>query len=198
MSLSDLMILLFIFFVMLFSFSYKKLKQQDVQRMVAALQNKPVPANPIEVMAGKFQAWAVDENLLEQIQISQTDEAVTIAIKDQILFSSGQYSLEAGGTRALSSLARLLEKVPPPYRIAIEGHTDDSPIHTETVEDNWELSWKRALAVFRSLRLSPPTVQRTSIVAHGDTQPLVDNRDGDGVPIPENRSQNRRVSVRIF
>lgn len=197
-SLSDLMILLFCTFAVLFSFSYKKLKQQDFQKMVAALANKPAPPNPMNEVKQKLSQWVAEQKLGDQIEIHKEEDSVTVEIKDKVFFESGAFALSEEGMKRIRSLANTLIKLPKEYRIGIEGHTDDVPIHTKEVKDNWELSSKRALSVLYSLDLDTTTLERTSVIAHGETHPIVPNRTPAGEAIPENQSKNRRVTFRIF
>ncbi len=203
-SLSDLMILLFVTFVVLFSFAYKKLKDanlinpEEFKRIVAALQNKKLPPNPIDQVQKNLNQWVSQEKLENLITIERKADAITMQIKDKLLFESGKFQIHPEGYTAIRTLAKTLEKVPDPYKIGIEGHTDDVPIHSKTIQDNWDLSSKRALAVLYALGLPEALVKRTLIMAHGDTQPLVPNRTPEGVPIPENQAKNRRVTLKIF
>jgi chemotaxis protein MotB len=198
MSLSDLMILLFILFVVLYSFSYKKLKETDYARIVATLSNKPLPKSPVDEAQQQVSNWVKQEALQDQISIVKKDEAVYIEIKDKVLFSSGEYRLSDEGIKRLKSLARTLEKTPEKLKLGIEGHTDDVPMSTKDVRDNWELSAKRALHVLYALELSPGLLKRTSVIAQGEMNPLVPNLDKSGNPLHENRNRNRRVTLRLF
>lgn len=197
-SLSDLMILLFCTFVVLFSFTYKKLKAQDFQKIVAALANKPPPPNPINEVKQKLSQWVAEQKLLDQIDVVKGEDSVVVEIKDKVFFESGAFALSDEGKKRIRSLAGTLLKLPNQYHIGIEGHTDDIPIHTKEVQDNWELSSKRALSVLYALEFDSKTNTRISVIARGETQPLVPNRDASGTPIPENQSKNRRVTFRIF
>jgi len=197
-SLSDLMILLFVTFVVMFSFSYKKLKQQDFQKIIAALRNQQPPQDPIDVVKTNLNEWVAEQKLSDQIAVKKSDEDVVLEIRDGVLFSVGDFAPHSEGLRLMQQLKSTLEGIPPAYKIGIEGHTDDSPIHTARIEDNWDLSAKRALAVFRALNLSPQLHKRTVVMAYGDTRPLVPNRDEAGTIIPANQAKNRRVTLRVF
>jgi chemotaxis protein MotB len=195
MSLSDLMILLFIFFVVLFSFAQTKLKDTDFQRIVATLRNEK---DPLQTIQENLSKWSKNQKLDEQVSVSIKDDAVVVEIKDKILFPSGKALLHPVGIGVMQKLAKVLENVPAPYRIGIEGHTDDIPIHTRDIQDNWDLSAKRSLAVLKTMGLRKTTLTRTLLMAYGEMNPLVPNRKPNGVPIPENQAKNRRVTVRIF
>jgi chemotaxis protein MotB len=197
-SLSDLMILLFVFFVVMFSFAAKKLKQADLKQMVAEITNKPAPPNPIIQVGENFKKWVADQKLNQLVDVQRKNDSVVMEIKDQLLFNSGEFSLKQDGVRVAQSLRLLLSKVPPPFKIGIEGHTDDSPLYSSTIRDNWELAGKRALSVFYSLNLDAATQRRIVIMSLGPMDPLVPDRDSHGNAIPQNQAKNRRVTLRIF
>jgi chemotaxis protein MotB len=198
-SLSDLMILLFIFFVVLFSFTKGKLKDSDMKRIVATLKQEPLPPDPVDKVKEKLDKLVEEQKLKEQISVEKTaDGAVELQIKDKLLFSSGEFVPTILGDKLIKLLAETLEHTPPNYTIGIEGHTDDSPIHTKTILNNWDLSAKRSLAVFSAMNLSAQIQKRTILMAYGEMKPIVPNRTEAGIPIPENQSKNRRVTIRIF
>ncbi len=196
-SLSDLMILLFIFFVTLYSFAAKKMKQADIMNMLSALGNRQVK-DPVGDIQGSVTQWVTKSGLQGQIVVKRKDGELLVEIKDQVFFTSGKHQLHLQGKMIMASLSKALGMVPAPYRIGIEGHTDDTPIHTDSVDGNWDLSAKRALSVLGSLDLPAEVERRTVILAYGSTQPLVPNRDKVGRPIPENQSKNRRVTLKFF
>ncbi|MBI4404432.1 MAG: OmpA family protein [Deltaproteobacteria bacterium] len=197
-SLSDLMILLFVLFVMLFALTYKKLKQTDFQKIVSALRNEAPPPTPMEKVTKQLSAWVKERNLEDKIAIQQTDDAVLVQIKDKVFFESGRFELHKEGVTALQSLTSTLETIPPPHQLGIEGHTDDIPIHSKEIQDNWDLSSRRANSVLRALAFSPDMLKRTVVMGYGETRPIVPNRDTEGTPLPDNQSKNRRVTLRIY
>jgi len=198
MSLSDLMILLFVFFVVMFSFAYKRLKQHDQKQMVQEISSRTAPADPSVEIGEKFKKFVDDQKLESAVSVTRQNGSVVMEIKDQLLFDSGTFSVGAEGAKVMSELRAVLEKVPEPFKIGIEGHTDDSTLYSSTIRDNWELAGKRALSVFYSLGLSPDVQKRIVITSLGPTSPLVPNRDPQGVALPQNQAKNRRVTLRIF
>lgn len=197
MSLSDLMILLFIFFVVLYSFAAKKLKETDYVQMLEALGNKEVK-DPIGDVQNAVKSWIAENDLSQQIDIVRENGEILVQIKDKALFGSGEYRLKTMGVDTMSRLARALEGIPKPYKLAIEGHTDDVPIRTREISNNFDLSSKRAIAVYNALGFSEDFRQRVVISAYGDTQPVAKNRGPDGSPIAANQSRNRRVTLKIY
>ncbi|HHN75168.1 MAG TPA: hypothetical protein ENK10_08080 [Acidobacteria bacterium] len=73
----------------------------------------------------------------------------------------------------------------------IEGHTDNSPIHSSLYPSNWELSGARASAVVRYLESRGVPGSYLEAVAFGDTRPVTENYTEEG------RRKNRRVEVLI-
>ena len=77
--------------------------------------------------------------------------------------------------------------------ILIEGHTDSKSIKTEFLEDNWDLSAKRATSIARILQtrfnVEP---RRMSAAGRSSYVPLVPN-DSEA-----NMSKNRRTKIIIM
>ena len=105
---------------------------------------------------------------------------------------------KCGGYRSFRGVSKVLAKIPPGYRLGVEGHTDDTPIHTRTIDDNWDLSARRSLAVLHTLDLPPDLLKRTVLMAYGEMKPIAPNRDMAGKPILDNQAKNRRVTLRVF
>ena len=115
-----------------------------------------------------------------------------------MLFDQGRFQLTEDGSQLAGAIGSALEKIPSPYRIGVEGHTDDTPIASGGFEDNWELSTLRAHSVFKALHLSEEAKTRTVLMGYGDVKPLFPNRDESGRILPANQARNRRVTIRIF
>ncbi|OFY70746.1 MAG: hypothetical protein A3G23_08125 [Bacteroidetes bacterium RIFCSPLOWO2_12_FULL_37_12] len=117
------------------------------------------------------------------------DGKVYVSLSEQLLFRSGSIDVESKGKEALRGLAVALE-TQPDINILIEGHTDNVPISTSQVKDNWDLSVLRATAIIRILmengNLDP---KRFVPSGRGESMPVVDN------DTKENRSKNRRTEI---
>ena len=111
---------------------------------------------------------------------------------------SGRYDLKAGGAGLLKLISHSIQNIPSSYRLGIEGHTDDVPIHMPGISDNWELSAKRAHSVLLSLELGERLKRRAVVMGFGEMEPLVPNRDEKGESISANQARNRRVTLRVF
>jgi len=196
-SLSDLMMLLFVFFVLMFSFASTNMGPGQMVQLQNLLDAKSARAGtPLDLVQQQLLKWVTDRNLLQSVEVKQKEDSLVLEIKEKMLFDSGQWALRPEAESLLPDLREALAKIPAPYRIGIEGHSDDAPTNSKT--DNWHLSTLRALAVHQSLHLPAELESRAVILGYGDTRPLVPNRDDQGRPIPENQAQNRRVTLRIF
>jgi chemotaxis protein MotB len=91
--------------------------------------------------------------------------------------------------RALDAVSQVLAQVD--YPLAVEGHTDNTPIRTEQFPSNWELSAARAASVVRLFVETGIDPRRLTAVGYADQRPKADNATPDG------RQQNRRVSISI-
>ena len=75
----------------------------------------------------------------------------------------------------------------------VEGHTDNVPIKKDGIEDNWDLSVKRATAVVRILQ-NDFNVAPERMTASGRSYyvPLYDNNTA------QNRAKNRRTRIVVL
>ena len=113
-------------------------------------------------------------------------------------FDSGSATLSAAGAAILrGELDKLNSDQYEDYEITVEGHTDDTPIHTAQFPSNWELSTARAAAVVHFLLDQGIPAQKLRAAGYADTFPKLPNHDADGNPIPENQAQNRRVVIKL-
>ena len=80
-----------------------------------------------------------------------------------------------------------------PYAVRVEGHTDNVPIQTRRFPSNWELSVARAVSVVKYFaEVSNIDPQRLSAVGYGESRPVAAN---DTLP---NRAKNRRVEILLL
>jgi len=194
-SLSDLMILLFVFFVVLFSFAAQKLTASDLKEAAAVLKGVSTKKRDIQEIESALRSAIEKGNLQDEIEFEKKRNSLTIHIKDKVLFQSGQFELNEEGRTLIGRLDETLSGIPEPFSLTIEGHTDDVPISTPTVSDNWDLSVKRSRSVLMALHLSPSLLARTSITGYADQKPR--KTAGPGLPLDAVRAANRRVTLKI-
>ena len=128
----------------------------------------------------------------EDIEINVEKTVVFISISDKLLFRSGSYDITERAHKILGKIATVVNEQPE-MDVMIEGHTDSTPIKTEFIQDNWDLSAKRATAVTRILQ-NKFDVDPSRLIAAGRSSyiPLAPN------DTKENKSKNRRTKIIIL
>lgn len=80
-----------------------------------------------------------------------------------------------------------------PDAVRVEGHTDNVPIQTRRFPSNWELSVARAVNVVKYFaEVSNIDPKRLSAVGYGESRPVAPN------DTLSNRAKNRRVEILIL
>jgi chemotaxis protein MotB len=139
--------------------------------------------------AAQTQADALFSGLGRDVDVSVIKGRINLRVKDNILFSSGNSDLSPAGQGLLNRLADRLKAGN--YPIAVQGHTDNRPIHTAQFPSNWELSAGRAAAVVQQLISHGVQPDRLSAIGFADTHPIASN------DTPAGRAENRRVDLEL-
>jgi flagellar motor protein MotB len=168
---------------------------------------KPTPATaPVEARAAPQETTAVKSaTILDPPKPTAPPESepigdriISLEMSSAAFFDSGSATLSKAGEAILGDVATQLRSDRfRDYQITVEGHTDDTPIHTVQFPSNWELSTARAAAVVHFFLQQGIPAQKLRAAGYADTFPKAPNRDGNGNPIPENQSQNRRVIIKL-
>lgn len=126
------------------------------------------------------------------IEVNVEKGVVFISISDKLLFNSGSYYVSDRAKEVLGKVAQVvLDK--PDIEFMVEGHTDDVPIQNEVLQDNWDLSVKRATSVVRVLQNDfnvPP--ERMTAAGRSYYIPVSDNETLEG------RAKNRRTRIVVL
>ena len=124
------------------------------------------------------------------LSISTRDGKVYVSMDDKLLFKSGSFQIDPNGAQAVRDLAVVLAETPD-INIMVEGHTDDVPYRPNgNLQDNLDLSVKRATTVTRLL-LENKDIAPERIVSAGR---------GEYLPVEkaktaEARAKNRRTEI---
>ncbi len=133
------------------------------------------------------------EEALSELGARQTDTAVVVDLKGDVLFDFDKAEIKPEAGATLARLA-LIIRSKGKGKVLVEGHTDSKG----TAEYNQRLSERRAKAVKEWLvshfGFSP---QRFLVRGWGETKPVAPNVNADGSDNPEGRALNRRVTVTI-
>lgn len=127
----------------------------------------------------------------QDVQIEVRGGLVYISISDKLLFRSGSYDINPAGEVVLGKVAKVVNDHKE-IDILIEGHTDNVPISTDKISDNWDLSVMRSTNVARILQkkfgVEP---SRMTAGGRGEFAPKDSNDNSSG------RQSNRRTEIII-
>jgi len=122
------------------------------------------------------------------VRVVYMQRGARLSFEDGVLFDFGRAAIRPEGRTVLENLADMIQKMP--YPIRVEGHTDNVPIRTRRFPSNWELSTARAVNVVKYFAdTGQIDPQRLSAVGYGESKPLVANDSA------QHRAKNRRVEI---
>jgi chemotaxis protein MotB len=137
----------------------------------------------------ELDAYAKAHGFAKSVQTSIEARGLVIRVlTDDLLFASGQASLEGRATGLLEEISALLN-VDQTHPISVEGNTDDVPIHSAQFPSNWELSTARASTVVRFLIAHGVGANRLTATGNAEQRPVDTNTTAAG------RARNRRVEI---
>jgi len=125
----------------------------------------------------------------KDIEVNVEKTVVFISISDKMLFKSASYNVTDKAYTVLEKVAKVINDQPQ-MDVMVEGHTDSKSIKTEFLQDNWDLSAKRATSITRILQYKYG-VKASRLTAAGKSSytPLAPN------DTPENMAKNRRTRI---
>ncbi len=207
-TLSDLLLLLVIFFVLLFGMSLSKEeeKPQSLHASVAAAEGReeaPVeipppriqaPDQPAEEEAAGLEADLIgalkDESSQQEMAIERRADSLVLTFPEPIVFDPGQAQLKPFAESVLEKVASFILDHPD-LTVEVQGHTDNRPINNRRYPSNWELSVDRATQVARALIRLGVDPGHLSVRGFGEYRALYPN-DSE-----TNQLKNRRVEIQF-
>ncbi|MDP1817425.1 MAG: OmpA family protein [Leadbetterella sp.] len=123
------------------------------------------------------------------IEVKVDKTVVMVNLSDKMLFTSGSYKISPKAYTVLEKVAKML-LARPDLEMMVEGYTDNVKISTDCIDDNWDLSVKRATSVVRTLQTKFGVDPNKLIAAgRGENNALTSNDTQEG------RSINRRTRI---
>ena len=128
------------------------------------------------------------------INVKVDKGVVYVDISDKLLFKSGSFTITDKAKVVLGKVAKVLA-AQPAIEFMVEGHTDSKQLISggNLMEDNWDLSVKRATTIVRVLQdtygIDP---KRMTAAGRSEYIPLADN------DTPDHRAANRRTRIVIL
>jgi chemotaxis protein MotB len=128
----------------------------------------------------------------QDIQIEVEKTVVYISIADKLLFNSGSSTVSERAKTVLGKVATVISSRPE-MEVQVEGYTDNVPITSSGVKDNWDLSVNRATSVVRVLQ-NEFNIDPKRLIAAGRSEyvPIASNDTSTG------RATNRRTRIVIL
>jgi chemotaxis protein MotB len=163
-------------------------KDTYIQNLQAELAHKD-SINMALVMNLKGAIGNMDD---QDINIKVEKGVVYIDISDKLLFKSGSWNVTEAAKTVLGKVATVL-KAQPDIEFMVEGHTDNKQFVRPNLQDNWDLSVKRATSVVRILQ-KQYGLDPAHITAAGRSEylPVATNDTEEG------RAANRRTRIVIL
>ena len=128
----------------------------------------------------------------KDVDVKVDKTVVFVNLSDKMLFQSGSAMMTTKANEVLGKIAKILQSRPD-LEVMVEGYTDNKPIKTACLDDNWDLSVKRATAVVRTLQVTHKVDPNKLIAAgRGEYNALATNTTEEG------RSTNRRTRIIIM
>lgn len=128
----------------------------------------------------------------KDVDIKVDKTVVMINLSDKMLYKSGSASLTPKANEVLGKIAQIVESRPD-LEVMVEGYTDNVPIKNNCMEDNWDLSTKRATSVIRVLQKTYNIAPNRLIAAGRSEYNTLASND-----TPEGRATNRRTRIIIM
>ena len=125
------------------------------------------------------------------LTVQQKDGKVYVSMENKLLFESGSWAVGVEGKKAVVAVGKVLGDNPD-ISVLIEGHTDNDKFAGAVgqIENNWDLSTKRATSIVNILGENAKiNKQNLTAAGRGEFSPLMSN------DTPEGKSKNRRIEI---
>lgn len=125
------------------------------------------------------------------LTVHEKDGKVYVSMENKLLFQTGSWAVGDEGKKAVVAVAKVLGDNPD-LSVLIEGHTDNDKFGGAVggVENNWDLSTKRATAIVNILTENKNVnKQNLTAAGRGEFAPIASNDS------PEGKAKNRRIEI---
>jgi len=173
-------------------------KQNDIRKKEDELEQREQKLAELQSLINKKDsATAALKTKIQQallgfeksdLSVEQKNGKVYVSLAEKLLFPSGSTEVNPKGKSALQKLAEVLKKNPD-IGITVEGHTDNVPISTANMKDNWDLSVLRATSIIRILADAGVDPKQITASGRGEYFPVASNTTPDG------KARNRRTEI---
>jgi len=176
-------------------------EKERLNKLSADLKKGTDRVNELEsIMAAKEAAMKKLKDALSKslkafegkgLTVNQRDGKVYVSMENKLLFESGSWAVGPEGKKAVVLVGSVLAQNPD-ISVLIEGHTDNDKFSGAVgqIENNWDLSTKRATAIVNILSENKGVKKENLTAAgRGEFAPLMSNDS------PEGKAKNRRIEI---
>jgi chemotaxis protein MotB len=192
---SDIMMVVFVMFAVLFIYSLSKRDIADAFRIPNETKVE-VPKQEARQEMTSEQLNEMSRRLRQDTKPDQIsvavdkEQSIKVSASGSLFFDLGKAEIKPEAIKFLRNIADVVRRTK--TNIRIEGHTDSFPIHSPAFPTNWELSAIRAVNIARFLieenGIEP---ERFTVAGHSLYKPAVPNTT------LEDKAKNRRVEIFI-
>ncbi|NJC24733.1 OmpA/MotB family protein [Neolewinella antarctica] len=166
----------------------KQLEGKD--KYIRLLQNAKSKADSINLALAVNLKQVLRDGIDDaDVDIKVDKTVVYINLSDKMLYKSGSYQITDRAGEVLQKIATIA-KSRPNLELMVEGYTDNDPINSACVKDNWDLSVLRSTSVVKALQETYGIDPNRLIAAgRGQYNTLASNATAEG------KSTNRRTRI---
>jgi chemotaxis protein MotB len=153
-------------------------------------QGLPPRQRDFASVTATLSSFASQAGIHGEISVNMNTEGIVISLSNALLFEPGSAEVRLESVETLQKVAEILKTTD--HLVRVEGHTDNIPTNSPMYPTNWELSVARAVAIVRFLvEEEGIPPERLSAAGYAEFKPRVANDSR------ANRALNRRADIVI-
>lgn len=176
-------------------------EQDRINKLMADFQERSQRVAELEAMMASKEAGMkkLKETLSKALNafegkgltIEQKNGKVYVSMENKLLFQTGSWAVGPEGRKAVVEVGKVLGQNPD-IAVLIEGHTDNDKFAGAVgqIENNWDLSTKRATAIV-TIFAENKAINKQNLTAagRGEFAPIAGNDTAEG------KAKNRRIEI---
>lgn len=160
-------------------------------KYIKQLVNAKNKSDSLNVVLTNNLTRSLSREELGDVDVQVLKGVVYISLADNMLYKSGSYEVSDKAGETLSKIAKIIKDYDT-YDVLIEGNTDNVPISSPNIRNNWDLSALRASSVVQVLQTKYAVdPKRLTAGGRGEFNPVADNST------PAGKATNRRTQIII-